>query len=303
MPQPDRGSGADEGVRPTFRHRTLGAILVLVCGCLAFADDKPLAIAHAVFARSDDGPPEASDENFVPGESLYFSCQVEGYRKSDKPDDYGKRNVSLKFQIEIRDQGGALLKPIQEGKIDTTVTQEDKDWKPRLRDTIVVPPLADTGEYVVLVKLSDELAKTVEEKRAIFHVKGRDVTPSDTLTVRNFRFLRNEDDEKALPVAAYRPGDSVWARFDMTGYKLGEKNQVDVEYGLTVLSEDGSVAYTEPQAAGQKIQTYYPQRYQPGVLNLNLAKDQPLGKYTIVLAVHDNLGRQMYETRETFSVE
>jgi hypothetical protein len=283
--------------------KSLAAVLVLISGGSAFAADKALAIAHAVFARSEDGPPEASDENFVPGESLYFSCQVEGYRKSDKPDDYGKQNVSLKFQIEVRDQAGALLQPIQEGKIETTVTQEDKDWKPRFRDTIVVPPLADTGEYVVLVKLSDELAKTAEEKRAIFHIKGREVVPSDTLTVRNFRFLRKEDDDKALPVAAYRPGDSVWARFDMTGYKLGEKNQVDVEYGLTVLSEDGSVAYTEPQAAGQKIQTYYAQRYQPGVLNLNLAKDQPLGKYTIVLAVHDNVGRQMYETRETFSVE
>ena len=140
-------------------------------------------------------------------------------------------------------------------------------------------------------------------KAAVFHIKGRDVAPSDTLVVRNFRFLRNEDDVKPLPVAAYRPGDSVWARFDMTGYKLGEKNQVDIEYGLTVLREDGSVAYTEPQAANQKIQTFYPQRYQPGELNLNLAKDQPLGKYTIVLAVRDNLGQQMYETRETFSVE
>jgi hypothetical protein len=174
---------------------------------------------------------------------------------------------------------------------------------PKLRDTIVVPPLADTGEYVVLVKLSDELASANIEKTAVFHIKGRDVAPSDTLVVRNFHFLRNEDDVKPLPVAAYRPGDSVWARFDMTGYKLGDKNQVDVEYGLTVLREDGSVAYTEPQAANQKIQTYYPQRYQPGELNLNLAKDQPLGKYTIVLAVRDNLGQQTYETRETFSVE
>ena len=196
-----------------------------------------------------------------------------------------------------------MLKPVQEGKIETTVTQEDKDWKPKLHETIVVPPLADSGEYVVVVKLSDELAKTAEEKRAVFHIKGRDVAPSDTLTVRNFRFLRNEDEDRPLVVAAYRPGDSVWAKFDMTGYKFGEKNQVDIEYGLTVLREDGSVAYSEPQAANQKIQTYYPQRYQPGELNLNLAKDQPLGKYTVVLTVHDNVGQQMYETRETFSVE
>ncbi len=270
---------------------------------LAVAADKPFAIVHPVFARGEDGVPEASDEDFVPGETIHFSCQVEGYRKMDKPDDYGKQNVSLKFQIEVRDKSGVLLKPIQEGKIETTVTQEDKDWKPKLRETIVVPPLAETGEYMVQIKLSDELAKTTVEKSAVFHLKGRDVAPSDTLVVRNFRFLRNEDDVKPLPVAAFRPGDSVWARFDMTGYKLGEKNQVDIEYGLTVLREDGSVAYTEPQAANQKIQTYYPQRYQPGELNLNLAKDQPLGKYTIVLAVRDNLSQQMYETRETFSVE
>lgn len=277
--------------------------ITLVLACLAIAADKPLAIVHPVFARSEDGPPEASDEDFVPGETVYFSCQAEGYRKIEKPNDYGKQNISLSFQIEVRDKNGVLLKPIQEGKIETTVTQEDKDWKPKLRETIVVPPLADTGEYAVVVKLSDEQSKTSEEKRAVFHIKGRDVAASDTLVVRNFRFLRSEDDGKPLPVAAYRPGDSVWARFEMTGYKLGEKNEVDIEYGLTVLREDGSVAYTEPTAANQKIQTYYPQRYQPGVLNLNLAKDQPLEKYTIVLAVRDNLGKQMYEVRQTFSVE
>jgi hypothetical protein len=267
------------------------------------AADQPLAIVHAVFSTSEDGPPEASDEDYFPGETIHFSCQAEGYRKVDKPKDFGKQNVSLKFQIEVRDKNGALLKPVQDGKIETTVTQEDKNWMPKLRETITVPPLADTGEYAVLIKLSDELASTNIEKSVVFHVKGRDVAPSDTLIVRNFRFLRTEDDEKPLAVAAYRPGDAVWARFDMTGYKLGDKNQVDIEYGLTVLREDGSVAYTEPQAANQKLQTFYPQRYQPGELNLNLAKDQPLGKYTIVLAVRDNLGKQMYETRETFSVE
>jgi hypothetical protein len=283
--------------------KPLAVVLILALDCLALAADKPLAIIHPVFATSEDGPPEASDEDFVAGETIYFSCQAEGYRKMDKPDDYGKQNVSLKFQIEVRDKSGVLLKPLEEGKIETTVTQEDKDWKPKLRDTIVVPPLADTGEYMVLVKLSDELAKSSEEKRAVFRIKGRDVAPSDALTVRNFRFLRNENEDRPLAVAAYRPGDSVWAKFDMTGYKFGEKNQVDIEYGLTVLRDDGSVAYSEPQAANQKIQTYYPQRYQPGELNLNLAKDQPLGKYTILLSVHDNLGQQMYETRETFSVE
>jgi hypothetical protein len=277
--------------------------MFLASACIAIAADKPLAIVHAVFSTSEDGPPEASNEDYIPGETIHFSCQTEGFRKVDRPKDAGKQDVFLKFQIEVRDKNGTLLQPAQEGKIETIVTPEDKAWMPKLRDTIVVPPLADTGEYTVLIKLSDELASAKIEKSVVFHVKGRDVAPSDTLIVGGFRFLRNEDDEKPLAVAAYRPGDAVWARFDMTGYKLGDKNQVDIEYGLMVLSEDGSVAYTEPRAANQKLQTFYPQRYQPGVLNLNLAKDQPLGKYTIVLAVRDNLGKQMFETRETFSVE
>jgi hypothetical protein len=277
--------------------------LFLASVSVVIAADKSLGIVHVVFATSEDGPPEAHDQDYFPGETIHFSCQVEGFRKVDKPKEYGKQDISLKFQIEIRDKNGALVQPAQAGKIETIVTEEDKNWMPKLHETIVVPPLADTGEYAVLVKLSDELASGNVEKSTVFHIKGRDVAPSDTLIVRNFRFLRGEDDEKPLPIAAYRPGDSVWARFDMTGYNLGGKNQVDIEYGLTVLSEDGSVAYTEPQAANQKLQTFYPQHYQPGVLNLNLAKDQPLGKYTIVLAVRDNIGKQMYETRETFSVE
>jgi hypothetical protein len=288
-------------VRPAATALFLASFLI--SGSLAIAADKPLAIVHTVFATSEDGPPEASDEDYFAGETIHFSCQVEGFHKVDKPKDFGKQSISLKFQIEVRDKSGALLQPVQEGKIETTVTQEDKNWMPKLRETIMVPPLADTGEYAVLVKLSDELASVNIEKSAVFHIKGRDIAPSDSLIVRNFRFLRTEDDEKPLAVAAYRPGDAVWARFDMTGYKVGEKNQVDIEYGLTVLREDGSVAYAQPQAANQKLQSFYPQRYQPGELNLNLAKDQPLGKYTIVLAVRDNLGKQMYETRETFSVE
>ena len=52
----------------------------------------------------------------------------------------------------------------------------------------------------------------------------------------------------------------------MTGYKLGDKNQVNIDYGLKVLREDGSLAYEQPEAATQKIQTFYPQRYQPGEL-------------------------------------
>ena len=268
--------------------------------CLSAPPEKKLAIIRPVLAQTEDGPPVASDYEFLPGETVYFACQAEGYKKVEKND---KMEMYLTYQIEVKDGRGVLLQPVQDDKIQTTVSPEDKDWLPKIRDSFAVPPLADSGEFQILVKLKDELGAVTAESHAKFSVEGREVAPSDNLIVRNFRFLRTEDDGKPLQLPAYRPGDAVWARFDMTGYKLGERNRFDIEYGLTVLLADGSVAYSEPQAATAKDQTFYPQRYQPGVLSLNLAKDQPLGQYTIVLTVRDNLGQQNYETREKFSVE
>jgi hypothetical protein len=95
--------------------KSLSLALLLFSGRLVAAD-KALTIVRPVFAASEDGPPEASDEDFVPGETIYFTCQAQGYRKVDKPDDYGKQDVSLSFQIEVRDKSGTLLIPIQEGK-------------------------------------------------------------------------------------------------------------------------------------------------------------------------------------------
>jgi len=267
---------------------------------LAATPEKKFALIRPALAESEDGPPVAADYQFLPGETIYFSCQTEGYKKVEKDD---KVEMYVTYQIQVTDTRGVLLQPAQDGKIQTTVSPEDKDWLPKIRESFAVPPLADSGDYQILVKMKDELGAVTTESRTKFFVKGREVAPGDALVVRNFRFTRAEDDDKALQIAAYRPGDSVWARFDMTGYKLSDNNQFDIEYGLTVLRSDGSVAYTEPQAATAKDQTFYPQRYQPGVLSLNLAKDQPLGEYTIVLAVRDNLGQQSYETREKFSVE
>jgi hypothetical protein len=275
--------------------------LVAAGVCLSAPPEKKLAIVRPLLSQMEDGAPVSSGYEFLPGETIHYSCQVEGYKKMEDKSEVEK--VLVTYQVEARDSHGVLLQPVQEGKDGGTVTAEDKNWMPKILESIVVPPLAESGEYQILVKVTDEIGHATAEARTVFTVKGRDVAPSDTLVVRNFRFLRGEEDGKSLQVAAYRPGDPVWARFEMTGYRLGEANQFDIEYGLRVLLADGTVVYSQPQAATGKEQTFYPQRSQPGVLNLNLAKDQKPGEYTIVLTVRDNLGNQTYETREKFSVE
>ncbi len=275
----------------------LASVLAFRFVLLAAPAEKKLAVVAMAFAQFDDGPPAARDEQFVPGETLFFRCQVEGYKKSEKDE------VHLTYQVEAADEHGVALIAPETGKVQSTLSDEDKNWLPKIRYTVVVPPLAPSGQYHVLVKVKDELAGTSTEERAVFLVKGRDVAPSDTLVVRNFRFYRGENDDVPLQVAAYRPGDQLWARFDMTGYKIGEKNLFDIEYGLVVLRADGSTAYSQPQAATAKEAPFYPQRYQPGQLNLNFPKDIATGAYTIVLTVRDNVGHQTAEAREQFSIE
>jgi len=258
---------------------------------------KKLAIVATAFANSDDGPAAASDDQFVPGETLYFRCQVEGYKRTDA------NEVKIGYEMQAADAHDVALQLSEKGAVSTTLSPEDKNWLPKLRYSVVIPPLAESGEYHVLIKVKDELGGTTAEARATFLVRGHPVEPSDSLAVRNFRFFRNENDANPIQIAAYRPGDSLWARFDMTGYKIAEKNLFDIGYGLVVLREDGSVAYSQPEAAVSKEAPFYPQRYQPGELSLNLPKDIAKGKYTIVLTVHDNLGQQTSETREKFSIE
>jgi hypothetical protein len=274
-----------------------GVILAAQLAALAAPAPKKLAIVRMTLAQSEDGTPSAAAEQFVPGETIFFRCEVEGYQKTEK------EAIRITYQVDAEDAHGVQLLAPEKGIVETTLSPEDKHWAPKIRYTVIVPPLADSGEYHVLVKVTDELANASVDARATFSVRGREVAPSDTLVVRNFRFQRREEDSQPLKFAAYRPGDAVWARFDMTGYKIAEKNVFDIEYGLEVLTADGSVAYSEPQAAAAKEQPVYPQRYQPGVLNLNMPNDIAKGEYTIVLKVRDNLGKQAIETREKFSIE
>jgi hypothetical protein len=278
-----------------FRYST--ALLLMCVSALAAPEPKKLGVVRMIFAQMEDGDVVGASDPFVPGETVHFRCNIEGFKRGEKD------VIHLSYQVEAKDSRGLLLQSQQSGNVEATLAPEDKDWLPKVRETIVIPPLADSGEYQVFVTVKDELAGASAEGHAKFTVKGRDVPASETLVVRNFRFLRREEDSTPLAVPAYRPGDALWARFDMTGYQLGEGNQFDVDYGLTVLRADGSTAYAEPKAAELKDKTFYPQRYQPGALSLNFPKDQKPGEYTIVLSVRDNVGKQTYETKEKFSVE
>jgi len=163
--------------------------------------------------------------------------------------------------------------------------------------------LAEAGTYKMIVSVSDLTGKTETKAEFPFQVRGRKVEPSEKLVLRNFRFLRQEEDKQPLAAPAYHPGDTVWARFEITGYKTGANNLIDVDYKLAVAGADGAVLFSQPEAAVIKETPFYPNRYEPGVVSLTTNADTHPGTYLLVVAVRDRVGNQTYEAREQFKME
>lgn len=279
----------------------------LRCACLlaaltlaAATPENKLSILKPTLHETEDGVPIAADYVYHPGDMVFFSFLVSGYKKSGEEPD---TKIDVAYEMNVRDSKGVLLDPPDVASVGANVSPEDKDWLPKVRYQFVIPPLADSGEYSISVKLWDRFAKTEAGATVPFRVEGHRVEPSDTLVIRNFRFLRTEEDKNPLAIAAYRPGDTLWARFDMTGYKFKAGNEFDVEYGVAIAGPDGSVNYSQPHAAEEKTHSFYPQRYTPGIVSLKVPPDMKKGTFTLIVTSKDNLGNQTAETRQSFTVE
>jgi hypothetical protein len=270
-------------------------ILLVAAGCLQAAG--PLGIVNAVAHQMEDGSPTAVPKSFTPGEVVFFSFQVENYKPSPE------NKVRLSATVDAYDPKGVLLQESVAAKVEAEMTPQDKEWKPKVRAEILIPPLALPGAYRIVAKVKDEVADAVAEREFPLTVAGRTVAESPSLVVRNFGFYRTEEEQKPLATAAYRPGDTVWVRFDITGYRFGPRNKIDVEYGVAVISPGGKVLFSQPQAATEQGDSFYPRRYLPNSFNLNVQPNTKPGPFTIVLTVKDNIGRQTHETKQVFSVE
>jgi hypothetical protein len=270
---------------------------LLLLAAIPPAPPAPLVIVKPALRQYEDGPPAGQNFSFVTGESVFVTFQVSGFQVSPKS------SVDLGFRVEPVDpQGIPLVEPIT-GKIQTEISTEDKDWMPIVRGEFVIPPLASPGAYRIGLMVEDRIGGRQARSEIRYEVRGRNVEPSPVLTARNFRFLRSEDD--AQPMAGeiiYRGGDNLWARFDMVGFKYGDGNRIHVSYGLRVLGPTGKILYEAPQAAVEQGQSFYPKKYLPGILSLNLQTVQP-AVYTLVLTLRDEVGTQTEETAHEFRVE
>ncbi|MGD0363860.1 MAG: hypothetical protein ABSC93_23505 [Bryobacteraceae bacterium] len=272
-------------------------LLCLLPACSLWGAATPLAVVKPTVSDRDGGAAVPGSFVHDPGETMFFSFQVDGFTASSA------ERVHLTYKMDALDPHGVRLMEPVAAEIEETLAPEDKNWKPTVRQEIVIPPLAGSGTYKIAISVTDLIGKATATTEVPFEVHGRRVDPSDTLVIRNIRFLRGEEDKQALSKAAYRPGDAVWARFDIIGFKYGDANAIDVSYDVAVLAANGKVLYSQPQAGSDRSQSFYPKRYVPAVFSLATKPDTHPGEYTVAITAHDGVGNQTFEARQSFRIE
>lgn len=277
------------------------ALLLLALASAAYCATAPLAIIKPVISDMEDGPSVAPSFAFVPGQFLFLSFHIGGFKASEE------QKIHLSYRTDVFDPKGVRLIETMADKVDTTLAPEDKNWKPIVRQQFLIPPIAPSGSYKITVQVRDDLANGATVTQEIpFEVRGREVAPSDTLAIRNFHFYRGEEDRDPLSIAAYRPGDTLWARFDIVGYKFGPGNGVDVDYVVSVLASSGKVLFKQDKPdenAIERSSSFYPKAYVPGSMNLSLQSNIRPGQYTVVLSARDHVGNQSCEAKADFTIE
>jgi len=261
-----------------------------------------LAVLAGGVEAGEDAPAVSQDYKFLPGDFVYFTFEVGGF-SSDTDPKTETRKIALTYELVPEDMSGIALTAPVKGEIKEELHPEDKNWMPKRRASFLLPSFLAAGDYRIHVYVQDGISKAETTADFPFRIGGVQIKTSRSITVENFRFLRSEEDSEPLAVPAYSPGDTVYVRFDMTGYKFNLGNAYRLAYGLTVIGPDGKPFIEQPHAAELQSSSFYPAHYVPGNLDLTTKKDSPAGAYTLVLTVHDLIGNTAYEIKRAFSLE
>jgi hypothetical protein len=285
-----------------FRLRSYTLLTFLFLPTLLQADDS-LAIIEAGVQSAEDAPFIQADYSFQPGEFVYATFQIAGFKVENARAEEKPHKISMTYAVTAEDANGVALCPPVTDKIDAELNAEDKNWTPRRRASFLLPSFVAAGEFRIHVAVTDLVGKADTSKILRFRIGGVAIVNPGMLNVQDFRFFRRENDREPVEVPAYSAGDSVFVRFIMTGFKVGEKNGYHLSYELFVTRPDGKPYLDRPDAAELASESFYPAQFLPGEFALTTSRDSPKGTYIILLRVRDKVGNTSKELRFPFTIE
>jgi hypothetical protein len=70
-----------------------------------------------------------------------------------------------------------------------------------------------------------------------------------------------------------------------------------------VISPSGKVLWKQDKPEVEQSESFYPKRYMAASMGITLLANTRPGEYTIAVTITDAVGKQTYETKQTFTVE
>lgn len=257
-------------------------------------EPPPLEIIRLDLLDSFANYPIANDSVFAPGDIVNVAFNLKGYSESET------YRMKVSWKVTTNGPAGLPFAPASDGLFDAELAPEDEEWEPVVRYQAELPYHLPTGAYRIHVEAKDELSGATAESDLDVHVVGPPQVRSDVLSVQNFTFSLTAGGTP-LRQAVFRPGATIFASFDITGYKLGEGNSYELSSHLDLLDAEGGHAYSfNPQ--GEKGSSFYPRLSVPAGLRFDLDPTIELGIYTLVLTVADIVGQQSLSSQKTFEI-
>ncbi len=281
-------------------HLCLLASAVLACAAVCLAQEAEseeaptLRIIHLDLLDSFANYPIANDSIFSPGDIVNVAFNLKGYSESE--------TYRMKVSWKVSTTGPAKLPfaPGSDGLFDEELAPEDEEWEPLVRYQAELPYHLPAGTYGIHVEAKDELTGATAEGDLDVHVAGAPVVHSDFLSVQNFTFSLTAGGTP-LRQAVFHPGATIFASFDITGYKLGEGNSYELSSSLDLIDAEGHQAYSF-NPAREKGASFYPRLSVPASFRFDLDPTIEPGVYTLVLTVTDVVGQQSLSSQKAFEV-
>lgn len=271
-------------------------ILLLTLLFAAAATPAALKIGRLAVEQYEDGSPLLEPDAFNPGERVYFSFLATGFtRKENK--------VHVDYYAKAFDPAGLLLAPPVTGNLETSLTEEDKDWRPKLRGSLVLPDLLFRGRYQLVVQVHDEISDLVTSETLFFRVVGPPPQKEPGLVIRDLGFFAGDDSSRPLAHSAYRIGEQLQVRFHIAGFEHTSENRTDVAYTVTLLDPDGKQLYESSGAAQDEAPAFYPKPYVTGIFSLDLKEGTPTGRFMLKVVARDAVGGKTAESQGPFTID
>src|SRR5262249_32264513 len=156
----------------------------------------------------------------------------------------------------------------------TTLTLQDKDWRPKINWTADVPASAASGTYTIHIAVSDGIAHKDITKDVTFRVVGTAVPEANDLEIVQLEYASAEKGPWN-PTRYFSPTETVWVRYKIVGFQVSPENAVDVEQDLSVFNEEGKPVVEQQNAAVQSERSFYAPRFLPTIFSLDLKDAKP----------------------------